>query len=1278
MLILTITKQWETIFKSKEEKIKMSNTKLPILFLVMIFLGSSCANFKLNYIPEARQWNEQKAPTEKPEHVVFLIGDVGKSPKEGVAPALEMLEQQLKKAGEESTLVFLGDNIYPAGMSSKDDPEKRAHAEFQIDAQLKVLDEYKGRPLFIPGNHDWYSQGIPGVERQKKYIQKKLNKGIENKEDWQEYFLPKPGCAGPDLIEINDRLVMVIIDTQWWLEDWDHSPEVNSGCEIKSRNSFFLAFEEVLRKHRHKNVIIAMHHPLESGGSHGGHFPARSHIFPLTMANPKAYVPLPVLGSIPLVLRSTIGITQDIAHPKYRRMKADLMRAAKKNGNFIFVSGHEHNLQYIQAERQHFVVSGSGSKKSEVKLIEGSEFAYAAKGFGRLDIYKDGSTWLSFFASDEEHPKGREVFRKKIKDKLPIEIYEPPIAFTDYENRTDSIETQVIKTEVTKKGPIHRFLLGSHYRNVYIPEYKFPTLDLASFKGGVEVLKRGGGNQTNSLRLGDPTGKQWVMRAMTKDASRFIPYPFNKITGTQAIVEDNFLSTHPFAAIVVPDLADAISVYHTNPSIYYIPKQPTLGKDNEAFGGELYLVEERPDDDWSDEPSFGNSKDIISTPKLVEKVVKNGKYQVDEPWLLRTRLFDMVIGDWDRHDDQWRWASFKDQEKDITYFRPIPRDRDQPFSKYDGVAPFIARLTMPFLKQLKPYTGKVKNIKWDNYGARQIDQSFLTKLEWSEWEKQIKMIQDGLTDEVIENAFRKNWPEPAYSMSAPEVMKSLKKRRDDLMKLGRELYEFRAKEVDVVGSEKDDLFEVVRKNNNETEVKVYRMRKEGNQLTYQRTFYTDETNEIRLFGLDDEDIFKITGEVNQGIKIRVIGGLGKDEFINKSKGGTTLIYDVKQEESILDITPATQNKISNRQAFNVYNRKDFHYEYDFIMPFPLLGFNPDDGLFVGTSFTITNYKFKKSPFSISHKITGAYAFETGAFNLEYEGDYLEAFGKWDFLLQSNITTPQYVENFFGLGNESINLLTTGLQDIDFYRVRRFNFELSPSFKKRFAFDAGTIRFGPVLEASKVEDTDDRFIVSDDLSINEEVFRTQWFAGAEFAFGFNNSNDRQMPTTGIRFNAGGVWKTNLRQTDRNFLKYYSDLTFYLAINHKQSIILATRVGFEHINGDFEFFQGAILDGNSNFRGFRRDRFYGNSSFFHQTDLRIRIASISDGAFFPFSFGITTGFDHGRVWLRGEDSDVWHYSYGGGIWIAPVDFIVINTTLYQSEETKLFRLTLGYSF
>ena len=216
-----------------------------------------------------------------------------------------------------------------------------------------------------------------------------------------------------------------------------------------------------------------------------------------------------------------------------------------------------------------------------------------------------------------------------------------------------------------------------------------------------------------------------------------------------------------------------------------------------------------------------------------------------------------------------------------------------------------------------------------------------------------------------------------------------------------------------------------------------------------------------------------------------------------------------------------------------------------------------------------------------------------------------------------------------------------------------------------------------MEASNVEETEGRLIATDGF-IDERVFDTQWFGGAEVALGFNNANDLQMPSSGIRFNAGVSWRANLEDTDRNFLKYYSDLTFYLPINHRQSFIFATRVGFEHINGDFEFFQGAILDGNSNFRGFRRDRFYGNSSFFHQSELRLKIATVSDGAFFPFSYGITGGFDHGRVWLRGEDSNLWHYSYGGGLWISPVDFIVINSTFYRSDEANLVRVTLGFSF
>ena len=100
----------------------------------------------------------------------------------------------------------------------------------------------------------------------------------------------------------------------------------------------------MVRKNRNKNVIIAMHHPLYSNGTHGGYFTAKEHLFPLRDINPNLYIPLPGLGSFAAFLRGTIGTKQDLAHPKYQEMKKDVMAGAKKNGRFIFVSGHEPGL----------------------------------------------------------------------------------------------------------------------------------------------------------------------------------------------------------------------------------------------------------------------------------------------------------------------------------------------------------------------------------------------------------------------------------------------------------------------------------------------------------------------------------------------------------------------------------------------------------------------------------------------------------------------------------------------------------------------------------------------------------------------------------------------------------------------------------------------------------------------------------------------------------------------------------------------------------------------
>jgi hypothetical protein len=117
----------------------------------------------------------------------------------------------------------------------------------------------------------------------------------------------------------------------------------------------------------------------------------------------------------------------------------------------------------------------------------------------------------------------------------------------------------------------------------------------------------------------------------------------------------------------------------------------------------VHLVEERPaGKKWKDASFFGSPKEIVSTPDVTDAILRDNKNKVDEEWAVRTRMLDFIIGDWDRHDDQWTWAAIE-QEDDHILYRPIPRDRDQAFSKYDGLVPTLARQTLPFLRQLQVY-----------------------------------------------------------------------------------------------------------------------------------------------------------------------------------------------------------------------------------------------------------------------------------------------------------------------------------------------------------------------------------------------------------------------------------------------------------------------------------------------------------------------------------------------------------------------------------------------
>jgi len=786
-------------------------------------------------------------------------------------------------------------------------------------------------------------------------------------------------------------------------------------------------------------------------------------------------------------------------------------------------------------------------------------------------------------------------------------------------------------------------------------------------------VKRGGGSQTNSLRLVASSGQEYTMRSILKDPRRLVPSSFNR-TFVKDIIADQFYASHPFGAFVVPPMAQAAGIYHTNPGFYYVPAQPRLGSFNPSYADNVYLVEERPDGNWEAQESFGNSKKIISTLDLVEEMIEDQDHQVDQDFTLRTRLFDILIGDWDRHDDQFRWAQFEQEDKKI--YRPIPRDRDQVFAKYDGFVLSTLKLMVPTTKKLMNFKASVPRVKWLVDNSKYFDASFLNEVQEEDFVREAQWLQTQLTDSIIENAIQ-SLPAAVYQQEGPAIVEKLISRRDDLVAIAKDFYQRLAEKVVVIGTDGNDYFEIERLNNEQTRVRMYDSNEEGDrqELLYDRTFFTKDTKEVQLYGLDDEDFFYLSGDVQRGILIRCIGGEDEDFFTDQSRvsgiAKKTKIYDSKEENQVVK-SGETGVKLTNNPIYNSYNRRSIDYKIDYQIFTLGMAFNPDDGLLLGLGSKSVKYGFKKTPFASQHLFGFNYALGTLGWELNYEGTFTQAIGSWDFQLEGTFSTPRYTRNYFGLGNETTNKLELPL---DYNRIRQQEYGIYPAIRKKID-RAGNSFFGfkGTLEVVEIEETEERFLTRENIE-RSEIFDALPFAGLAIIFNYENVDNRYLPTSGIQFNASVDWKSNLKDPSRNFSSLVGDFAFYIG---NENVTLASRLGASHLIGQgFEFYQAGVLGGSNNLRSFRDERFSGSTVFYHNTDLRIRLFETS-AFYLPIRVGIFGGFDYGRVWLEAAASDKWHRSYGGGVWLSPFDAATFNISWFWGGEQGRFQFGGGFLF
>lgn len=420
-----------------------------------------------------------------------------------------------------------------------------------------------------------------------------------------------------------------------------------------------------------------------------------------------------------------------------------------------------------------------------------------------------------------------------------------------------SQDSVIISASVKYEHPsvFRKLMLGSNYRSAWATPVKMPVFKLDTTKAIVEL---GGGQQTKSLKFKDKDSVEWVLRTVDKDVEKALP-SFFRNTFVERIVQDMVSGAHPYAALAVAELARMLSLAAPYPTIYYVADDPGLGPYRSLFAHSVCMLERS-------EPTYDNSN-AIDTEDMVEELIQAGYRSINDTQLLKARLLDMLVGDWDRHHDQWKWG------KESQEYYPVPRDRDQAFFFSNGLLVSIARLfSMKHLVGFRPENRKIRHL---NRKSWKFDRQLLGDLEENDWLRIISEFRETINDKALRQAVNRLPPE-IREKDGQRILNTLTKRRNALGEDAMKYYYWLSEEVFIRGSQSNETVTI----NSTVDGLIISVFTAGSkQPVFSRVINPRNTKKVNLYLLGGDD--KVVAEgLRTPIKIMLNDGEGNDQVQN--------------------------------------------------------------------------------------------------------------------------------------------------------------------------------------------------------------------------------------------------------------------------------------------------------------------------------------------------------------------------------------------------------------
>jgi hypothetical protein len=813
----------------------------------------------------------------------------------------------------------------------------------------------------------------------------------------------------------------------------------------------------------------------------------------------------------------------------------------------------------------------------------------------------------------------------------------------------------------------HRFFFGENYRKEWSAVTKLPVIHLSSFRGGLVVVKEGGGNQTRSLRLRDKNRVEWVLRSVEKFPDAILPEPL-KQTFVDDIVTDAMSAQHPYSALVVPPIANAVGVPHAHPIIGIVAPDSVLGLYAKTFAGTICLLEER-------EPT-GKSVNSID---MLEALDSSNDNNFDSTVFLKARILDLFIGDWDRHNDQWR---FKPEYNGAGWkYVPVPRDRDQVFYTNQGVFPYLESrpYVQPFFEGFNP---KIRNAGTFLFSSTLLNARLINQFSYKDWMGITNEFVAEVTDSVLELAIRQ-LPPSVYDIRQDDLLNILKSRRADLSRAMSAYYYFLNKSAFIQTSDKNEFIEIKDTTKNGMYVSIHKLSGEGKatQIIFSKIYDPSVTKEIRFFIGNGKDSILVDSK-NSAIKLRFSGKDGPKQFKLVNSNRKVAVFEKENSTVFSGDTSRFIKHISNDSTNTAIVPGNL---FNVFTPLINLAYNPDDGVLLGAEFTFTRgLDYTTSIFSTKRHTSFqqfgfVHSFETRAFEAKYNAEWEKLLGKADFLIHATVNAPSNTQNYFGTGNTTTFNKSGNYKE--FYRSRYSLYRLSPAVRWG-SRGRGSFSAGPSLEYYTYDSSDNagRYIETSGAVQSYDsatLSKSKIHGGIILEYKRGKRDNIMLPANGTFINLRLQGYAGLNSFSKSFAQLYADLGFYKSIDASEVLVIADRVGGGATVGSAAFYQSMFMGGQGNLLGYRKNRFAGQYMAYNNLEARLRLASFKN-YILPGQLGIIGLYDIGRVWQKEDQSHEWHNGVGGGIYFAPAQLALFQLVFSYSPEGWYPLLSIGFRF